>query len=93
MNEESEIWRAHRQAGRERAKERRSEGAARILALADEGHSVQRLTDCHYRIDGVLDLYPTNGKWHNLKTGARGRYRDVDALVQRQAVALREGDD
>lgn len=34
----------------------------------------------HIRIENVIDVFPTNKKWHWLPTGARGTYDDYEDL-------------
>lgn len=52
----------------------RQAGTPQILALENYGFTVRRITDYHYRVNEVLDLYPTSRRWHNLRTGKRGGY-------------------
>lgn len=35
----------------------------------------------HYRVNGVLDLWPASQEWRSLLTGKRGRYSDVVTFV------------
>lgn len=34
----------------------------------------------HIRIENILDVFPTNKKWHHLPTDERGTYQDYDEL-------------
>lgn len=45
-----------------------------ILDLRTKGFKVVELTPYQYRINGFLDLYPKNGRFHDLRTGERGNY-------------------
>jgi len=38
-----------------------------IWGLQDMGYEVHWFTDFHVRINGVLDIYPVNLKWHDLR--------------------------
>lgn len=62
---------------------RRQQALKKIDALYAE-HSVVELTPYQLRIDGVLDLYPTGQKWHNLQTGERGMYSDPLEICREQ---------
>lgn len=42
--------------------------------LEELGYTVERKTEYQFRINGVLDIYPTNAKFHNIKTGKRGSF-------------------
>jgi len=46
----------------------------------DSRLSVQELTPYQFRVAGWLDLYPTNQRYHNLRTNRRGWYEDLAAL-------------
>ncbi len=43
---------------------------------------VQCLGAGHYRINGVLDIYPRHKKFHSLPTGKRGPYYDLENFVK-----------
>lgn len=43
--------------------------------LEDAGYTVEKKTEYHFRINDVLDIYPTNARWHNLVSGKRGSFR------------------
>ncbi len=45
-----------------------------IFALRSKGRKVIEITPYQYRIDDTIDLYPTSSKFHNIKTGDRGKY-------------------
>lgn len=44
-----------------------------IMRLKDD-HAVEEFTPYHYRVDGILDLYPVRGRFHNVRTQKRGSY-------------------
>ena len=62
-----------------------------IEMIRDCGFSVQRLTEYHYRIESVLDLYPTRGRFHHLKTGEKGSYNNRNLFGWFRAYAQRQG--
>lgn len=73
-NETTEWWRQVRHDQAERRRVRRERAATDILALQHHGYLVNRLTAYQYRIDGVLDLFPTSTRYHHLPTNRRGGY-------------------
>ncbi len=44
----------------------------KILALQQKGRIVKKVSDYQFRIDGILDLFPVNMRFHNIKTNERG---------------------
>lgn len=85
MSDVIEDFRAIREHNRQERANRRENGRADIEALADlpdpsgdddiMRYSVDDLNNgMHFRIDDALDLFPTNYRFHNLKTGERGFY-------------------
>lgn len=46
----------------------------KILKLRNFGKKVTELTPYQFRINGIIDLYPVHGRFHNIKTGKRGFY-------------------
>lgn len=73
----SEAWREYGAEKRRKRQVRRAQGTEAILKLEKLGFAVKAISDYHFRIDGVLDLYPTNGKWHHVSTGRRGRFKSA----------------
>jgi hypothetical protein len=76
----------------------RRKGIADLSALAD--YSVMPFNEgTQFRVNGVLDLYPTNRRFHNLRTNERGDYRsdspaELVAFVELQigkAAAVKPG--
>lgn len=55
----------------------------KLLALNHRGVHVLRVTDYQFRVNEILDIYPTNKKYHVLETGERGEYQDIYDLVKR----------
>lgn len=42
--------------------------------LEEFGYKVEKKTEYQFRINGVLDVYPTNARFHDLATGKRGSF-------------------
>lgn len=79
----TETFRAMHEVARERRKVRRHANALDIVQMRQHGFTVEKLTDYQYRINGVLDLYPTNGRFHHITENKRGRYGDALAISKR----------
>ena len=47
-------------------------------------YEVNRLSDYQFRINGILDLYIVNKKFHNIKTNKRGQYKTVSEIIKQQ---------
>lgn len=73
-SEASEMWKEYRLAQKERRKARLPKNTDEILALRDIGYKVEQKTDFHFRINGILDLFPIHKRWHNIKTNKRGNW-------------------
>lgn len=65
---------------------RRNKGTEQIKALPPEQWSVEEFTPYHFRINGVLDVFPTNRRYHDLVTNRRGWYKAVPELLQQCGV-------
>lgn len=70
---------SHIQPGSPEAREwRRGRRSQFVPELEAEGLEVKQLTPYQFRVNGQLDIYPTNAKWHDLKTGQRGSFYDTN---------------
>lgn len=63
---QTRFWKEMAKAKRERRKQRREEREKTFLKLEAEGFEVKRITPYQYRINGLLDIYTTHGKYHDL---------------------------
>lgn len=54
--------------------------------LANAGYTVDRLTPFQFRINGRLDIYPTNARFHDIKTGKRGDFwgDDLEKFLEKK---------
>lgn len=66
MEQEKKFWKEYKQKQLERREERRKERAKVFLRLEADGFEVEKLTPYHYRINGVLDIFPSHGKYSDL---------------------------
>lgn len=66
-------------------KEIRRDGGQKLIAEALKDYEVRDVNQGYcFRVNGTLDLYPTSGKFHNLRTNVRGYYPNKHAgnLIQ-----------
>jgi hypothetical protein len=54
----------------------------KLEVLIAYDYEVQRLTQYQYRINGVIDIYPVNKRWHDLRNQERGSYGELIQFVQ-----------
>lgn len=61
-----------------------------IEAFCDENQvQFEKLNDGYQiRLEGMLDLYPVRGRWHNIKTGERGDWNGYKDLRRVMLMAL-----
>jgi len=81
---DNELWRAYREDQKRKREERLSSRTQEINQLPGQGYSIQWLSPYQCRINGELDLYPANGKYHNIKHNRRGIFRLVSKIVKEQ---------
>lgn len=88
MSEVIDDFRALKEHTRRQRQSSRAHGTEEIQNLV--GYRVKQLTEYHFRINHVLDIYPTQRRWHNLKTRKRGGYgkETLQQLVARQLGSL-----
>lgn len=62
--------------------QRRAKGVYELKRLSDKGYDVQNLNKGYqFRINNRLDVYPTNKRYHDIKTGKRGGYSTIHDFV------------
>jgi hypothetical protein len=54
----------------------------RLDILAAHDYRIEPLTDYQFRINGVVDIYPVNKRWHDLRSGERGSYEEMIKFIQ-----------
>lgn len=54
-----------------------------VKRLEPYGLQIKKITEWQYRINGVLDLYPVNRRFHDLKKNRRGDYNDFVSFTLR----------
>jgi len=60
-------------------KQRRTTGKEEIESIF--GYEIAIITDYQYRVNGILDLFPTSRKYHNIKTQKRGHYTSAEKII------------
>lgn len=78
-NETNQMWRDVKD-GQRRYKQNNRDLFLSFLDEVKDAHTVVKLTPYQYRIDGRLDIYPSNRKWHLIKTGERGQFRSISDI-------------
>lgn len=71
------------QASKDRRAKNLNQGKCELQDLAEEHNfRIEHITEYQIRVNGVLDVYPTNKKFCNLKTKVWGEYKDVKGLLK-----------
>ena len=70
-------WSDYHDEQRARRAKRLPIRSADILALERAGYAVEQKTQYHFRINGIIDLYPTHNRWYDLRTHTRGGAQDL----------------
>ncbi len=72
INEESEMWRKHNKQMGEMREKRRTNFEDVFNDLIRRGHTLKQMSLYQFRVDDVLDIYPSNKRWHDIKSNRRG---------------------
>lgn len=75
-------WDWYRFEQKKRREKRLPVRTEKILALKRQGYDVEQKTEYHFRVNGVLDLWPIHNRWHDLKTGERGGAKCLATFVK-----------
>lgn len=76
---EWDWWKSEQRARRVKRLPIRTE---EILALKRQGYDVEQKTDYHFRINGILDVWPIHNRWHDLRTQERGGAKQLAVWVK-----------
>lgn len=52
------------------------------LTCLKKDYRIKKLTDYQYRVNDVIDIFPTNQKFHNIVTNKRGQYFDLKRALE-----------
>lgn len=83
MSEAVETFRAMKGFYRKERAQRRDEQIPELLKLADQGYDIRVVNEEGYqfRVNGLLDIYPTNKRYHDLKKNKRGSYETLTEFI------------
>lgn len=70
---------------RQKKQERRESETLQIKELEAVGIQVRQISEYQFRFWGHLDIYPTNKRWHDIKTSKRGGYSELYSLLEKRA--------
>ena len=71
-------FKAHKEDMKSRRSNRRFHFIRSAKELRELGFEVKEISKFQFRINEILDIYPTNKKYHNLKTDVHGDIRGND---------------
>lgn len=83
MSDVGDMWREEREAYKKRRDTRVKRREASIHWLIINGVEVKTFTDIHVRLNGALDLYLVNGRYHHLPSNTRGSFSNIKRLMER----------
>jgi hypothetical protein len=67
MGDMGDMYRDLREHKRQRRDQSELVGLARLDILKERGHTVQELSEHHFRVDGVVDFWPRSMKWREAR--------------------------
>jgi hypothetical protein len=82
MTEMSGEWDWYKHEQRKRRAVRLPIRTDAILHLKAQGYDVEQKTEHHFRVNGVLDLWPIHNRWHDLRNNERGGAKDLAIFVK-----------
>ena len=82
MGDMAEGFRAMKENARHYKQANRVKFVNILRSLDYSQHMVEEITPYQYRIDGKLDIYPSNRKWHLIPTGERGQFRNFKEIEE-----------
>lgn len=75
MSDIREYFKHDREVRQKRKAAQRPQRIQEILDLEKKGYKVKEMTPYQFRINGQVDIYPTNAKYHIFKGNYRGHYK------------------
>lgn len=78
-----EMWKAHREDQKARRAQRLPVRTKEIENLEKLGYKIQQFSDFQFRVNGVLDLYPTSNRFHFLPNNKRGGYSNTQEVCKK----------
>lgn len=74
-DEVSEMWRQHDAEMKTMRERRRIQFDKIVESLRLQGYSIRHVSPYQIRINEMLDIYPSNKRWHFLGDNSRGDLR------------------
>jgi len=65
------------------AAQKEEEFWAKFKKRLEEKYQVQYFTEYQWRINGVIDVFPTNRCYHDIKNNIRGNYSDMFSFLDK----------
>lgn len=80
-SETSEMWKEEREAYKQRRDKRLAIRTKEILALTEFGYTVEMKSEYQYRINDIVDVFPVNNRFHDIRTNHRGHYNNIKPFL------------
>ena len=84
MGDEGEYWndiKNYRKDQKEKRDRRIWQMIENKLETLSRKYNIEKKTQYQYRINGMLDIYPQNKRYHDIKNNKRGDYNDMIKFV------------
>lgn len=83
MSDIGEFWKIIKEDQRKQRQSNREHFIDQLGYVGKIGFEVEPISEYQFRINDVLDIFPSNRKFHDLKNNKRGRYNDFLKFVQK----------
>lgn len=77
-----ETWTLYKHEQQQRRQKRLPIRTEAIMGLKRQGYDVEQKSEYHFRVNGILDLWPIHNRWHDLRTNERGGSKDLAVFVK-----------
>jgi len=74
-NDEKKAWENHKKEMENMRRRRRNQFYLVVREFRDLGFEVKEVNKYQFRFNEMIDIFPSNKKFHNLETGERGDIR------------------
>lgn len=83
MGDMADDFRAMSEAAKQNRAERRVSQTNHLINCCLKHEYAYRVFNdgSQYRVEGIIDIYPTNQRFHILGSGKRGRYKNIWAFL------------
>lgn len=95
MGDLGDYWREHKEYKREQKQKFGRKIPDVKKRVEDAGHDIRQLSHDHYRVDNLIDWWPTTGTWRykdgrKLKGGSKNGWGVKDLLKELAAQEFKE---